>query len=313
MKDTKTVSLLFISLIILLTAALILLYLWGYHKFYDKPQVDKPKTEVVKKNTAGNDDTYRDSLQKLYASTINNISNSRSTSLENRDQLHFPSDPGTPELYKLKNEIEAILKNHPLKADLDIAQQKIIELQINLAELHNKNISVEDENKRLNGKLNQLTNEIKSVEQNLKTNKAENKTVTKSTKTPSVFSISQLQVSVLMNNKGAEQETVKADQAEKFTGSFTVKNNLNQFNNAEIIVVVLQPDGRVMQSSWESGTFDTPEGRKIYSSKFHFEYSSGESKRLSFSLSAEKYLKGEYIIQIYYNGMIIGKTFKTLS
>ena len=187
-------------------------------------------------------------------------------------------------------------------------------MQINLAELHNKNISVEDENKRLNGKLNQLTNEIKSVEQNLKTNKVENKTVTKSTKTSSVFSISQLQVSVLMNNKGAEQETVKADQAEKFTGSFTVKNNLNQFNNAEIIVVVLQPDGRVMQSStWETGTFDTPEGRKIYSSKFHFEYSSGESKHLSFSLSAEKYLKGEYIIQIYYNGMIIGKTFKTLS
>ena len=106
---------------------------------------------------------------------------------------------------------------------------------------------------------------------------------------------------------------MQSEQTEKFLGSFIVKSNFNQSNSAEIIVVVLQPDGHVMQSStWESGTFDTREGRKIYSSKLHFEYTNGEAKRLSFSLSADKYQKGEYVMQVYYNGMMIGKTFKTL-
>lgn len=310
MKDTKSVSLLFIALLLLLLAALVLLYKWGYNKFYKK----QPDTITLftPKNQNGIED-YRDSLQKIYTSTINNINPEMNTTLENVDSLNFNSEASPAGFFKLKTEIEAILKKQPLKADLDIARQKIFELQNNLAELKNKNISVEDDNKRLNGKLNQLANEIKSVKQNIKTEIPDTKINTKIINPTSLFTVSQLRVSAIMIKDGLEQETIRADQTDKFSGSFLVKNNLVQQANVEIFVVVLQPDGHVMQgSAWESGAFEARDGRKIYSSKLLFEYSPGESKRLSFLLSSDTYQKGKYTIHIYYNGIIIGKEFKTL-
>jgi hypothetical protein len=65
-------------------------------------------------------------------------------------------------------------------------------------------------------------------------------------------------------------------------------------------------------SSWESGAFSTNEGRKVYSAKLHYENSSGTSKRLAFTIGSDQFQKGEYTILIYYNGIIIGKGFKTL-
>lgn len=310
MKGVKIFPLLFISILLILIASFVLLFTWGYYKFYNKSQVEKPKTQFVSKEQIDGNDHYRDSLQQLYTSTFNNLNTSFNT--VRNDSLHFDPKLNAAGLYKLRNEIETILKSHPLKADLDIARQKILELQNKLTVLNNKNLNVEDENKRLNGKVLQLTNEIKGVEQNIKTYKSENNIAPKNSG-PASLSIFQLHVSAIMINEGSEQETTEAENTEKFVGSFTIKNNLNQSNDAEIIVVVLQPDGKVLQgSSWESGTFNTHEGRKIYSAKLHFEYSTGTSKRLLFSLSSDQFQKGEYTILIYYNEVIIGKGFKTL-
>ena len=56
-----------------------------------------------------------------------------------------------------------------------------------------------------------------------------------------------------------------------------------------------------------------PQLSKIYSSKMRFDYSKGEIKKLNFSLSSDKYMKGNYILQIYHNGVLIGKLSKSLS
>jgi hypothetical protein len=130
-----------------------------------------------------------------------------------------------------------------------------------------------------------------------------------------IFIASDLHLSALMetdNNK--ELETFQALQTDKLVGSFVVQNDNSQNNNAEVIVVVLQPDGQVLQkSAWESGTFSTRDGKKIYSCKMRFDYNKGEAKHLIFSLTSDKYMKGNYIMQIYHNGTMIGKLSKTLS
>lgn len=310
MKDAKTFPLLFVSLLFILISSLVLLFTWGYYKFYYKNGGDELKTQVIAKKSSDVNDDFRDSLQQLYVSTFNNLNTSFNT-IKNADSLRFDPDINPAGFYKLKNEIETILKNHPLKADLDIARLKIIELQNKLTELNNRNISAADENKRLNGKLDQLSKEIKGVEQNIKIDRSENNTVTKNTAKASVFTVSQLHVAAIKED--GEEETNEADNTEKLVGSFTVKNNTDQFNSGEIMIVVTRPDGRVMQgSSWESGTFDTNQGRKIYSSKLNFDYSAGGSKRLTFSLSSDTYQKGNYAILIYHNGMIISRGLKTL-
>ncbi|MEO5783331.1 MAG: hypothetical protein ABIQ07_08680, partial [Ginsengibacter sp.] len=69
--NTKSVPpLLFISLLLLLFACLILLSTWGYYKFYKTDA--RPVTQSVSKKQS-DVDSYRDSLQKIYTSTIDNI------------------------------------------------------------------------------------------------------------------------------------------------------------------------------------------------------------------------------------------------
>jgi hypothetical protein len=83
---------------------------------------------------------------------------------------------------------------------------------------------------------------------------------------------------------------------------------------SDIMVVVIQPNGQVLQKSeWEAGSFETTAGRKIYSCKLRCKTMQGESKQLNFSLDAETYLKGIYTLQLYYNGVLIGKAYKTLT
>ena len=315
MKDAKTFPLLFLSLLLLLLAALILLYTWGYYQFYYKQpaEIHTPKQITDKSLTNLNND-YRDSLQKIYLSTLTNLKTDVDTKVENAPAVPLNSQITTEQLLKLRNEIELILKNHPLKADLDIARQKIVDLQKKLTELNNQNINVVDENNRLNGKLSQLANEIKGVQQKVTPALRENNILPKTTETNTVFTVSRLSVAAIRLTDGGEQETTKAEQTEKFGGTITLTSNSAQINNPEIMVVVVQPDGRIMQGSpWESGTFDTREGRKIYSAKVRFEYTTGETRRLSFNISSDTYQKGVYTVQVYHNGMIIGKTTKFLS
>jgi hypothetical protein len=81
-----------------------------------------------------------------------------------------------------------------------------------------------------------------------------------------------------------------------------------------MMVVIIKPDGKVLKGSgWDAGTFNTPEGKKIYSYKFSFAYTRGDAKRLSFSLKGGALDKGNYTMEIYNNGMMIGKVTKSLS
>ncbi|MEP6713317.1 MAG: hypothetical protein ABJA37_12905, partial [Ferruginibacter sp.] len=93
-----------------------------------------------------------------------------------------------------------------------------------------------------------------------------------------------------------------------------VKNKSSQNYIVEMIIVVLQPDGKVLQkSTWESGAFHTKAGNKIYSCKIQANFNSGEAKRLHFWLASDKYQKGNYNMQVYRNGILIAKITKALS
>lgn len=94
----------------------------------------------------------------------------------------------------------------------------------------------------------------------------------------------------IMVTDNKELETYQAIQTDKFVGSFIVKNSKAVNNVAELFIVISQPDGQVLQkSTWESGTFETLNGRKVYSCKLRFDYTKGEPKNY-FSISVVKSL-----------------------
>ncbi len=310
MKDSKSLLLLVVSVLLILVS-FALLWSWGYNLGNQKSE--KNGTVYIIKDSTAAANATRDSLSKVYASTLQNISTLDSTWTK-ADSLKQDLDFKLTEFYKLRNEISGLLKNPANKADLDIARLKIGELQKKVEQLRNQNQDIENENKRLYAALAQLTQAQKEELQNVRPVVYENKApVEKNTNTATFFSASDLRLSALMVDEGTEQETYQAFQTDKFVGSFTVRNPQSQLTNAEIMVVLVQPDGKILKTSaWESGSFETREGRKIYSCKVRFEYNKGETKRVSFSVSSDKYMKGNYVMQLYQNGVMIAKMSKTL-
>ena len=126
--------------------------------------------------------------------------------------------------------------------------------------------------------------------------------------TSSVFSASELKLSAANND---DAEVANAEETEKFIGSLTVRNSLVQ-GIGEVMLVLIQPDGKVLRSAWESGSFDTDGGKKIYSRKIKFDYNKGEARRINFSVPADNIQKGTYTLQVYSNGKVIGRVAKVV-
>ncbi len=316
MRDTKTSLLLVLSLL-LLSLSLVLLSIWGYN-FYFASQNDKVKTNTpinIVSAVGQNTNAIRDSLEKIYTSTINKLDSRIDSTKNAADSAIGNVDNNLAEINKLKEEITIILKKNNGVADLGTAREKIDKLQQKVEQLQNRNLDVEKENKRLNALLVQLTSDKAGVEENSKHRNSIARQVSENIDATPGFIASDMHLAALaVNDDDIEKETSEADETEKITGSFIVKGRNNSSSTIDVMVVVLQPNGKVLQNSvWESGTFDTPEGKKTYSHKVHFEYQKGEAKKLLFSLSTDKFEKGNYIFQVYYNGSVIGRMVKTLS
>jgi hypothetical protein len=316
MRDTKSLLLLLVSLLLVLVS-FVLIWTWGYN-FYNKNIVTKPG--IVQKNTtdsAAIANKVSDSLQQFYTSTLKNLDLQLDSTLSNSDSLSNQLDVKLAEFYRLRSEIADILKNKNANNDFVAAKQKIVELQTKVTDLKDKNQIVEKENKKLLDVVNDMVRTDKTPAKNkLLTNMEPGTEPEKmGNMVYSAFTTSEMRLFALTNADEKETETNSAEKADKFTGSFTVTNFNSQLTNAEMMVVVLKPDGKVLKGSgWDSGTFNTAEGKKIYSYKFNFTYSRGEAKRLAFSLKSGGALnKGNYIMQVYHNGQMIGKISKTLS
>lgn len=298
----------------LLTLSLVFLCLWGYN-FYNDTQ--KQKLNLIENKPTHGIATLnntRDSLLTIYTNTINKLDSRINSTKISTDSLLGNIDNKLNEINKLKEEISSILKNKNSIDKLGSASEKIKELQQKIAQLQNRNLDIENGNKKLKTLLQQLITEDNSLGQNNNRLLVAEKLPGSNTNLTPAFTTADIRLTALMTKDEKDIETIQADETEKLNGSFVVKSNSYQNKTAEIIVVVLQPNGKVLQNSiWEAGTFDTPEGKKKYSDKIHFDYSSGESKKLQLSLSADNFQKGNYIIQIYYNGLIIGKMVKVLS
>jgi chromosome segregation ATPase len=311
MRDTKSLSLLLLSSVLFLLS-IILLCTWGY-QYYHQIQEDKGKTTVAKATPPAASDAARDSLLKIYKVTLNALDSRMDTAWNYADSLKGNLDINLKEFYQLRDEIAALLQAKvPNAGDLILARKKIGELQQKVEQLRYTNSDVEKENKRLKAILEKMARETGGIERNSIQVERENKNLTDKLSAITTISTVNLNLAALANND--QEETSAAEQTEKLVGSFTVKNTGNNYSKCDIMIVVVQPDGQVLQkSAWESGSFETNEGKKIYSCKVRCETAKGESKKLNFSLTADNYQKGNYSMRIYHNGVMIGKMSKTLS
>jgi hypothetical protein len=312
MREDKYDKLLNASIVLLIISAVVLAI--SSYKYFIKGTTAK-KTEVassipVKKQVE------RDSVQRVYNATVNDID----TKLKLDPTIASDKDAQIKldDVNALRTEISALLKDQSNDANLANAKLKIEELQLKVAILQNRFTGVEAENRRLQALLNQLISSNKSNNVPITATVSEKQSklnidrfVSNNSYGPTTTAAG-LHLFAVVDNNNREQETNDAEVAEKMIGTFSLKN-ISEKATPEVMVVVLQPDGRVVKNSvWESGTFETKEGKKVYSRKISFEPAQ-EDKQLNFSLTPDNFLKGDYTLQIWYNGKMIAKTVKTLS
>jgi TolA-binding protein len=305
MKDIRTLLLVLLSVGLVAT--------WGYH-IYDKTNYSRVAQAAVTDSIAVAN-TIRDSLQKTYAGTITQLDVQLDSSRNTSDSLVNQLNLKVYEINKLKSDISSILKNpRSTSSQLAIANKKMVELEEKVQQLRDANGDMEAEKLRLNTRLDQLSGDVGKLEQNIRRLDDENKSLNEKIKLASVFVASAVHFAAIdVRGDSKEQETGQAKKADKLVASFVLQNNLNEYPNAEVIVVIEEPDGHVLQSSiWDSGMFDTRDGRKSFTRRIKFDYEKGEQKQVIFSLDVSSFQKGNYKLQIWHNGFRIGEMNKTL-
>jgi hypothetical protein len=310
MRDKKISILLIVSFLLLL-ASFLILCTWVYNYYSKEKQLAKAS---VKLQTSASEVT-RDSLLKIYTATIQSLESQLGDTWTRTDSLEQNLSLKLDEFYRLKDELATLLKNPSSGDDFRSAKKKITELQQKLEALRYANINVEQENSRLYKLLAQINNDRTSGAQSVQYVENPSLPVPSTNTRPSSqdavfkpFSTYEISLASVKN----EDDDAFSMQKE-IIGSFVLTNTINM-EHSEVMVVVTQPNGQVLQkSAWESGAFQTNDGKKIYSCKMQFEYAKGEVKKFTFSLNSEKFIRGTYTLQIYHNGVMVGKIAKTLS
>ena len=109
MRDTKSLLLLLVSLL-LVVVSFVLIWTWGY-SFYTQNNDAKNKIATASVDSASNMNPIKDSLEKIYTATLQDLDIQLDSTITHTDSLKSELDVKLAEFYRLRNEIARILKN----------------------------------------------------------------------------------------------------------------------------------------------------------------------------------------------------------
>ena len=201
-KDIKSLLLVLLSIGLVST--------WIYH-IYDKTIYSQRRTEVYVKDSAAVADAIKDSLTKIYSTTISELDYQLNSTRLNADSLKTRLDDKLEEINRLKMEIAGILNKQGFsKSDLSLARQKINELQQRADELTGQNLNMEDEKKQLSTVLEQLTLNVDTLQRNIRRLSDENQSLIEKVNLASIFIASDIKIDAIEVKGSSEESTSQA-------------------------------------------------------------------------------------------------------
>lgn len=306
MRDTKTVLLALLSIGLVGT--------WIYH-LYDKSQYSRQYPLLLASDSAAIASAIRDSLDRHYTSALSELDNKLATSRNSSDSLQNRLALRLREITQLRSEIFAILnKQHLSQSELATANQKMAVLQQKIGELKEENSALEMEKQQFSQAVQQLTQNTDSLQNHIRKLSGENAVLQQRMSNAMLFVTTEMKLAAMNIRSTKEEETFQVKKADKFVVSFVLQNNTADQPNSEVAIVIKQPDGQILQNSkWESGTFTTANReKKNYTRLVKFDYAQGEKMDISFSLEVEQFQKGNYLLQIWQKGSLIGSAVTAL-
>lgn len=218
------------------------------------------------------------------------------------------------EIAKAKSEIRSILnKKNASAAELSRAKtliaslnEKITTLEENVAKLTQENQLLSNDNIVLKQEKEKLTTDLATtteVKQNL-----EKKVDVASTLNASNIVITPINV----KKSGKEKVSTTAKRVDKLLVSFDVDNRIVQSGSTDVYVLVLDPEGKALNTGTE--TFTTRDAVNLaYTAKLPVDMETAKKKNVEFAFTpGTNFVKGNYTIQIYQNGFLIGQSTREL-
>jgi myosin heavy subunit len=268
----------------------------GGYLVYDK---NKTHENIQQKETALSAATAEKSeVQSSFDASLSRLDSMVGVNTSLNTQL----EEKNAEIAKTKEEIRSILnKQDATKEELARAKSLIAKLNGKISGLQQEVARLRTDNERLNNDLT-VSNAAK-VE-------LEKKVDIGSTLHASNIVITPVDV----KRSGKEKVSDRAKKVDKLTVSFDVANRIVQTGFTDVYVVVLGPDGQKVEAEPASGgSFSArEEGEKEYSAKVPVALETAKTQKVSFSFVPAKFVKGNYTIQIYQNGFLIGEGVKPL-
>ncbi len=272
----------------------------AYQKNQSTGTINQQKTELATLSTE------KSELQSSFDASLARLDSMETVTTGLKSELN---DKNT-EIANAKKEIRQILnKKEATASELKKAKNliaslnsKISGMEEEIARLTKDNQILGEEKQALiaeNGKINQELTSTREIKQQL-----EKKVDVASTLHASNINITPLNV----RRNGKEKESSVAKRVDKMLVSFDVDNRIIQNGSTDLYVLVIGPDGQPVTAQGEAGTFNTrEEGAKPYTAKVPVEMETSKTKNVAFSFEPSKFQKGEYKIQIYQNGFLIGQ------
>jgi peptidoglycan hydrolase CwlO-like protein len=213
------------------------------------------------------------------------------------------------EIAKVKSEIRSILnKKNATAAELGRAKTLIASLNDKITSMEADIAQLKQDNQLLTNDNTVLKQEKETLSKDLVAVKEVKQTLEKKVDIASTLNASNIVITpVNVKNNGKEKVSTTAKRVDKFVVSFDVDNRIVQPGTTDVYVVVLGPDGKAINTGAE--TFTTREEVIMpYTAKMPVDLETAKKKNVEFAFTpGTNFVQGNYTIQIYQNGFLIGQ------
>ena len=293
------------NLVKILIASVVLLFAYiFYFSSENKIIQTAQKQEVVKIN----DDKSK--LQSNFDSSLIRLDSMLNSNVKLNNKLVS----NNAEISNLKFKIRAILKkNHLTESEVKKAEELIKELNAKIYSLLSENETLKVDKKQLESDKSILIIEKAKVSDSLQVTTNDKIELEKKVDIGSTLNASDITITPLhLNKSGKEKNSNNANRVNKLSVSFSVDNRIAQSGDADIYIVVIEPDGHIISYDDSGSIVTRNQETKKYTSKISTKIENGKKSQVNFNCQTYKFQKGFYSIEIYHNGFKIGESSREL-
>ncbi len=274
---------------------------------------------IVDKNNTGQTIQTQQTQIATVTSQKSDIQNSFDASLARLDSmsslnsgLQSKLTARNQEISKTKNEIRRILnKKNATAAELSKARVLIASLNDKITEMEAQVAQLTQDNQNLTQDKVVLTQDKEKLTQDLTTTTATKDSLVQKVDVASTLNANNIAITPIdVRHNGKEKVTTTAKHVSKMVISFDVNNRIAQPGTTDVFVVVTGPDGKpISEKTLNSGTFTTRDGGdKAFTAKLPVAIETATKKSVQFVFTpGNNFQQGNYTIQIYQNGFLIGE------